>query len=85
MNFIVHVFVREGRGTSLEDLGVISVTPKPVRTAEVQFEYRGRPAVGTVTLIDPNNWEKRLGVIPQVHVRLSDHRQPAIKVRVWRG
>jgi hypothetical protein len=69
----------------LEDLGKISVTPKPVRTALVEFDYRGGRGIGTVTLIDPHNWERRPDVIPQVHVQLSEPGQAQRKASLWRG
>src|SRR5450755_3068309 len=53
MSVIVHLFVRPRRGAPLEDLGNVSLTPKPVRAALVEFGYRGRRRLGTVTLIDP--------------------------------
>jgi hypothetical protein len=81
MSFTVHLFVRPRRGGPLEDLGKISVTPKPLRTALVEFDYKGQRGVGTVTLIDPHNWEKRPDVIPQVHVQL---REPAHSERISR-
>jgi len=70
VSFTVHLFVRPRRELPLEDLGKILVTPKSVRTAQIEFDYRGRPAIGTVTLIDPHDWEKRDDVIPRVHVHL---------------
>jgi hypothetical protein len=85
MSFTVHLFVRPRRGAPLEDLGKISVTPKPVRTAQIEFDYRGRPAIGTVTLIDPHNWEKRPDVFPQVHVHLSETAQSQRKAPPWRS
>jgi len=68
----VHVFLTPRRGAPVEDLGMIAVTPKPERTGRVQFAYSGRLVTGTVTLIDPYNWEKRPGAIPQVHVHLDE-------------
>ncbi len=85
MSFIVHLFVRPRRGAPLEDLGRISVTPKPVREALMEFDYKGQPGIGTVTLIDPHNWEKRPNVIPQVHVQLSEPTHSAKIGRLWRG
>jgi hypothetical protein len=76
MRLTVHLFVRPRRGAPLEDLGKIPVTPKPVRTAQIEFDYRGRPAIGTVTLIDPRNREKRFDLFPQVHVHLSEPARP---------
>jgi hypothetical protein len=71
VNVTVHVFVTPRRGAPAEDLGVIAVTPKPERAGRVKFPYRGKLVIGTVTLIDPYNWEKRPGAIPQVHVHLG--------------
>ena len=85
MSFTVHLFVRPRRGAPLEDLGKIPVTPKPVRTAQIEFDYRGRPAIGTVTLIDPRNWERRSDVFPQVHVHLSETTQSQRKAPPWRS
>ena len=68
----VHVFVTPRRGAPVEDLGMVAVTPKPERTGRVQFAYKGELVTGTVTLIDPHNWEKRPGAIPQVHVHLDE-------------
>jgi len=61
------------------------VTPKPVRTSQIEFDYRGRPAIGAVTLIDPHNWEKRPGVFPQVHVHLCESAQSQRKAPPWRS
>ena len=69
----------------LEDLRNVSVTPKPVRAAVVEFDYRGRRRLGTVTLIDPHNWEKRSDVIPQVHVQLSEPTRPEGITRLRRS
>ena len=85
MSVIVHLFVRPRRGAPLEDLGNVSVTPKPVRAAVVEFDYRGRRRLGTVTLIDPHNWEKRPDVIPQVHVQLSEPTHPEGITRLRRS
>ena len=76
MSIIVHLFVRPRRGAPLEDLGIVSLTPKLVRAALAEFDYKGRRRLGTVTLIDPHNWEKRSDVIPQVHVQLSEPTRP---------
>lgn len=72
MSYTMHVFVTPKRGAAMEDLGEISITPKPVRSEMVHFEYRGRPAVGMVALIDPHNWEKRPGIIPRIHLRMNE-------------
>jgi hypothetical protein len=85
LSIIVHLFVRPRRGAPLEDLGNVSVTPKPARAALVEFDYRGRRSLGTVTLIDPHNWEKRLGVIPQVHVQVSEPTRPEGITRLRRS
>ena len=71
MNVTVHVFVTPRRCVPVEDLGMIAVTPKPERAGQVKFPYRGKLVIGTVTLNDPYNWEKRPGAIPQVHVHLG--------------
>jgi hypothetical protein len=85
MSIIVHLFVRPRRGAPLEDLGNVSLTPKLLRAALVEFDYRGRRGLGTVTLIDPHNWEKRPGVIPQVHVQLSEPPRPEGITRLRRS
>jgi hypothetical protein len=72
MSYTVRVLARTKRGAPLEDLGVMSVTPKPERSELVHFQYRGRQAVGIVTLIDPHNWEKRPALIPTIHVQMSE-------------
>jgi hypothetical protein len=56
----------------MEDLGMMSVSPKPVRSEMVHFQYKGRPSVGMVALIDPYNWERRPSVVPRIHVRMAD-------------
>ena len=71
MSYTMQVFVTPRRRAPMGDLGTISVTPKPVRSELVHFEYEGRPGVGMVALIDPHNWEKRPGVIPTIHVHMS--------------
>ena len=63
----------------MEDLGKISVSPKLARSEMVCFLYKGRPSVGMVALIDPYNWEKRPGIIPRVHVHMSEDEQPPKK------
>jgi hypothetical protein len=45
MSIIVHLFVRLWRGASLEDLGKFCVTPKPMRTALMGLDDRGRLAI----------------------------------------
>ena len=78
MSYTMHVFVTRSRWAPLEDLGMVSVTPKPVRSEIVHFQYRGRSAAGMVALIDPHNWEKRSGVIPTIHVHMAtDDESPA--------
>ena len=69
---MVRVFVTAHRGAAMEDLGVISVSPKPVRSEMVRFQYKGQPVAGMVALIDPYNWEKRPGVIPRIHVHMRE-------------
>ena len=85
MNVTARVFVTARRGAPVEDLGMIAVTPKPERTGRVQFAYKGELVIGTVTLIDPHNWEKRPGAIPQVHVHLDEPAQPQRKAPPERG
>ena len=72
MNFTMHVFVTRRRGAPIEDLGNLSVNPKPERSGMVHFLYKGRPSVGMVALIDPHNWEKRPGITPTIHVHMSE-------------
>jgi hypothetical protein len=72
MAYTMHVFVTAHRGAAMKDLGVISVSPKPVRSEMVHFLYKGRPVAGMVALIDPYNWEKRPGVITRIHVHMSE-------------
>jgi len=67
----VHVFLTPKRGAPVENLGLGLVTPKPERTGRVRFSYKGRIVTGTVTLIDPHDWEKRPGSIPQVFIHLD--------------
>jgi len=66
-----HVFLTPRRGAPAENLGLIVVTPKPERTSRVRFSYKGRLVTGTVSLIDPHDWEKRPGAIPQVFIHLD--------------
>ena len=68
----MRVLARTGRGAPLEDLGILSVSPKPERSELVHFQYRGRQVRGIVTLIDPHNWEKRPELIPTIHVQMSE-------------
>jgi hypothetical protein len=72
MSYTMHVLVTARRGAPMEDLGNISVSPKPVRSEMVNFLYKGRPSVGIVALIDPHNWEKRPEIIPTIHVHMSE-------------
>jgi hypothetical protein len=71
MNYTMHVLAHAKRGAPLEDLGTLSVSPKPARSELVHFQYRGREVTGIVTLIDPHNWEKRPDLIPTIHVQLE--------------
>jgi len=71
MSARVHVFVTPYRGAPLEDLGVIAVAPKPERAGRVHLVYKGNLVLGTVTLIDPHDWEDRPGAIPQVFIHLD--------------
>jgi hypothetical protein len=75
----MRVFVTTKREAPMEDLGKISVSPKPVRLEMVHFQYKGRPAVGIVVLIDPHNWENRPWTIPKIYVRMSEDEYPAKK------
>ena len=72
MSYTMHVFVTSRRGAPMEDLGMISVIPKPVRSEMVHFQYKGRSAGGMVALIDPHNWEKKPEIIPTIHVHMSE-------------
>jgi hypothetical protein len=72
MAYNMRVFVTAYRGAPMEDLGVISVSPKPVRSEMVRFQYKGRQVAGMVALIDPHNWEKRPGIITTIHVHISE-------------
>jgi hypothetical protein len=65
------VFLTPNRGAPVENLGLALVTPKPERTSRVRFSYKGRMVTGTVTLIDPHDWEKRPGAVPQVFIHLD--------------
>jgi hypothetical protein len=71
MEYTMHVLARTKRGASLEDLGTLSVSPKPKRSEMVHFMYRGRQASGIVTLIDPHNWERRPDLMPTIHVQMQ--------------
>ena len=72
MVYTMRVFVTARRGAPMEDLGVISVSPKPVRSEMVRSQYKGQQVAGMVALIDPYNWEKRPGVIARIHVHMRD-------------
>ena len=76
MNYTVRVLAHTKHGSPFEDLGVLPVTPKPERSDLVHFQYKGREAVGMVTLIDPHNWERRPELIPTIHVLLSEGPEP---------
>ena len=67
----VHAFLTPRRGAPVENLGLIVISPRPTRTAHVRFIYKGRVTSGTVALIDPHDWEKRPGAIPQVFIHLD--------------
>ena len=67
MSFMMNVLVTPSRGAPLEDLGTVSVTPKPARSELVRFQNKGRPAQGIVALIDPSNWEKRPDFVPTIN------------------
>jgi len=71
MTYTMRVFVTASRGGPMEDLGTIAVSPKPVRSEMVHFQYNGRPSTGMVALIDPHNWERRPSVVPRIHVRMT--------------
>jgi hypothetical protein len=76
MNYTVRVLAQTKRGSPLEDLGILPVTPKPERSELVRFQYKGREAVGMVTLIDPHNWERRPDLIPTIYVQLNEGLEP---------
>ena len=72
MNYNMHILVTARRGAPMEDLGNISVSPKPVRSEMVHFQYKGRPSTGMLSLIDPHNWEKHPEIIPTIHVHMAE-------------
>ncbi len=67
-----HVWLTHHPGERRVDLGTIEVTPKPEHDVEVSFQYEGKPRRGLIDQIDPYDWEKRHGIIPRIHVRLSE-------------
>jgi hypothetical protein len=71
MNYTMRVLVHAKRGAPLEDLGTLSVSPKPERAELVHFRYRGQLVTGIVTLIDPHNWEKRPDLVATIHVQME--------------
>jgi len=75
MKYTMHVFAHAKRGAPLEDLGVLSISPKPERAELVNFQYLGHQATGIVTLIDPHNWEKRPDLIPTIHVQITPQKE----------
>jgi hypothetical protein len=72
MSYTMRVLARIKRGSPLEDLGILSISSKPERSELVHFQYKGRQAVGIVTLIDPHNWERRPELVPTIHVQMSE-------------
>ena len=66
-----HVWLTHHAGERRVDLGTIEVTSKPEHDVQVSFEYEGKPRRGLIDQIDPYDWEKRPGIIPRIHVRLS--------------
>jgi hypothetical protein len=75
MKYTMHVFAHAKRGAPLEDLGTLTVSPKPERAELVHFEYRGQSTTGIVTLIDPHNWERRPDLIPTIHVQIAPQKE----------
>jgi len=72
MAYEAHVWLTRRPGEGRVDLGIVEVEPKPERDAHVSFEYEGKPHRGLVDQIDPYDWEKRSGIVPRIHVRLSE-------------
>jgi integrase-like protein len=48
MSYMMRVLARTKRGSSLEDLGVLSVSPKPERSELVHFQYILRHTYGSL-------------------------------------
>jgi hypothetical protein len=61
-----------GTGEGRIDLGIIDVDPKPALHLRVSFKYAGKLKEGVVDQISPHAWEKRRGIIPRIHVTLSE-------------
>ena len=72
MAYDAHVWLTRRPGEGRVDLGIVEVEPKPERDVHVSFEYEGKSYRGLVDQIDPYDWEKRPGVVPRIHVRLSE-------------
>jgi len=72
MAYEAHVWLTRRPGEGRVDLGIVEVEPKPERDAHVSFEYEGKPRRGLVDQIDPYDWEKRTGIVPRIHVRLTE-------------
>lgn len=85
MSHLVHLFLTPKLGAPMEDLGQVRVSPKPARSGLVYFAYKGKQAVGIVALIDPPNWESRLGIVPKIHVYLDEADGLPEKVTLRRG
>ena len=79
MGYTVRLFVTAKLGAPMEDMGEITVAPKPTHSGLVYFEYHGRQTVAMVALVDPPNWEKRPGIVPRIHVYLSESEEPREK------
>ena len=85
MNYEAHVWLTRRPGEGRFDLGIVEVEPKPERDVHVSFEYDGKAQRGLVDQIDPYDWEKRSGVVPRIHVRLSEDELPPKKAPQERG
>ena len=72
MAYKAHVWLTRRPGERRIDLGTIEVDPKPEWEAQVSFEYEGKPTQGLIDQIDPHDWETRPGIVPRIHVCLSE-------------
>ena len=72
MAYEARVWLTRRPGEGRIDLGIVEVEPKPERDVHVSFEYEGKRQRGLVDQIDPYDWEKRPGIVPRIHVRLSE-------------
>jgi len=66
------VWLTRRPGEGRIDLGVIEVHPTPEKDIHVSFAYEGRLRRGLVDQIDPHDWQKRPGIVPRIHVQLSE-------------